>query len=145
VVTELHDALIASLDSLSEATWGEQALLACLRRLRDGGPTEYAIVEMHSAWPIEDGFKIVYLAPWGPVVGLTAQRDELEYFQGIYQGDGADLIADSFGMEVADFYIAEPLGNYAELLETDADGVGWWGSTHTKLSYRPFGYVYERP
>jgi hypothetical protein len=130
----MHESLIASLESLPEATWGEQALLACLCRLRDGGPTEHAIIEVHRAWPIENGFKVVYLSPWGPIVGLTAQRDDLEYFQRIYEQDETNLTAESFGMEVADFYVAEPLGRYADVLEIGRDGIGWWGSTHAKLS-----------
>jgi hypothetical protein len=134
VVTDVHRSLLASLESSPEATWGEQALLACLRRLRDGGPTDYSIVDVIRAWPIDSGFEVVYLSPWGPVVGLTAQRGELEYFQGIYEEDGASLTAESFGMEVADFYVAEPLGRYTEVLEVDSDGIGWWGSTHAKLS-----------
>jgi hypothetical protein len=133
MVTESHARLIADLEESADLAWGGEALLACLRKLRDGGSTECADVEVRRAWPIDGGFKIVYLTPWGPVVGLTARQGELEYFQGIYEEIAGRLTAVAFGAEVADYYIAEPLGRYADVLEFDDDGLGWWGSTHAKL------------
>jgi len=133
MVTESHSRLIAELEESTHLTWGGEALLACLSKLRDGGPTEYAIVDVLRAWPIDDGFKIVYLSPWGPEVGLTARLGELEYFQNFYQAEDDILTADEFGMEVADLYVAEPLGRYGDVLDFDSDGVGWWGSGHARL------------
>jgi len=31
-------------------------------QIRDSGPTEHAIAEVRRAWPIDDEFKIAYLA-----------------------------------------------------------------------------------
>jgi len=129
MVTPQHLALIEQLASTPGEAWGRSALLACLRRLQDRGPTEAAIVEVYQAWPLEDGFQIVYLSPWGPRVGLTARRGKLEWFANVYVDDpGSEPTPREFGMEVADYFVAEPLGKYAETLEFDSDGLGWWGS-----------------
>jgi hypothetical protein len=128
VATVRHLALIEQLAANSDARWGKQALLACLEKLRDGGPTEAAIVDVYDAWPLDDGFKIVYLSPWGPKVGLTARRGRLEFFMDVYVEDAeAELTPKQFGDEVADFFVAEPLGNRVDFLDYDADGLGWWG------------------
>jgi hypothetical protein len=128
VVTEQHAALIEQLDSASPTGWGERALLACLTRLRDGGPTEASIVEVYEAWPVDDGFKIVYLSPWGPRVGLTARLGAMQFFMNIYADSlKSEPTPEEFGKEIADFFVAEPLGGYVDILEYDAEGLGWWG------------------
>jgi hypothetical protein len=128
-----HSELLARLKQLPERTWGQQALLVCLRRLRDGGPTEAAIVEVYEAWPLDDGFKIVYLSPWGPIVGLTARREKLQFFSCIYQDDEGDITPEAFGKEIADFFVGEPLGNYVDVLSYDDEDLGWWGADHAVL------------
>lgn len=130
MVTAEHAELIRQLSLLKRRNWGQDALLACLRKLRDGGPTEYQIVEVRRARPVEDGFDIVYLSPWGPEVGLAARVGLLKHFIGIYQGSEDSLTAEAFGQEVADFYVAEPLGNYSAVLDFDESGLGWWGAGH---------------
>ena len=134
MVTPEHARLINELEASPDRPWGEAALLACLRKLRDGGPTEYQIVEVRRAAPTEDGFDIVYLSPWGPEVGLTARLGQLQYFGGVYQESyDRDPTPEEFGDEVADFFVAEPLGNYASVLDVDDSGLGWWGSGHSQL------------
>jgi len=61
--TSEHSALITQLESAASSTWGERALLTCLRRLRDGGVTEWKQVEVRDAWPFPDGFCVVYKSP----------------------------------------------------------------------------------
>ena len=127
-MTAQHRELIEELAAGPRKEWGESALLACLEKLRDGGPTEAALVEVYRAWAIQRGFKIVYLSPWGPTVGLTARAGQLQFFSNIYCDDpDADPTPEQFGMEVADFFVAEPLGRFSDVLEFDTDGLGWWG------------------
>jgi hypothetical protein len=133
-VTPEHALLINELEASTHRTWGEVALLACLVKLRDGGPTEYKIVEVRRATPVEDGFDIVYLSPWGPEVGLTARLGQMQYFGGVYQeAYDRDPTAQEFGQEVADFFVGEPLGHYASVLDFDDSGLGWWGAGHAQL------------
>lgn len=122
-VTPVHSAAIDELRALPELSWGQTALLSCLERLRSGGPTSADEVTVVGAWAFDDGFRVVYGSPWGPPVGLrvvaTGQR---------YSGAYADHpTAEEFGMDIADFSIAEPLGRFADRLVFDAGGVGWWG------------------
>ncbi|PYY56524.1 hypothetical protein DEJ17_10975 [Curtobacterium sp. MCSS17_011] len=46
-----HAELIAELEASCAEEWGQRALLACLRKLRDGGPTEAASVVVHDLNP----------------------------------------------------------------------------------------------
>jgi hypothetical protein len=82
MVTPEHTRLISELEMRSERSWGEDALLACLKKLRDGGPTEYQIVEVRRALAEDNGFDIVYLSPSGPEVGLSARLGQMQYFGG---------------------------------------------------------------
>ena len=127
MVTPEHAALIAELEAKANASWGAQALLACLQKLRDGGPTEASIVEVCKAAPLVDGFTIDYLSPWGPRVGLVARRGQLRDFAGVYQADADTLTPAEFGDEIADFFVGEPLGTYSDRLKYDEAGLGWWG------------------
>jgi hypothetical protein len=104
VLTWRHAQLIEELERLSDPTWGEAALLACLGKLRDGGPTEYELVEVRSARAADRGFDIVYLSPWGPEVGLTAREDQMQYFVGYFQQDDEVLTPEEFGYEIADLF-----------------------------------------
>jgi hypothetical protein len=134
MVTPEHAQLISDLEDLAERSWGDNALLACLLKLRDGGPTEYIIVEVRRATAVADGFDIVYLSPWGPEVGLSARLDQMQFFGGVYQEScDRDPTAAEFGQEIADFFVAEPLGTYAYPLDIDDTGLGWWGAGHAQL------------
>ena len=131
--TPEHAALIAQLESAAQSTWGEQALLACLRRLRDGGPTEAEDVEVRDAWASPTDFSVVYKSPSGPQVGVHVTAESTAgnppfYFQDVYTEDlDSGPTAAEAGITFADFAIAEPLGGIVEGLVYDADGLGWWG------------------
>ena len=131
--TPEHSALIAELGSAAQTTWGERALLACLRRLRDGGVTESDLVEIRDAWAFPEGFCVVYKSPWGPDVGVrvttrsTGGRSPF-HFQEVFTEDlEQGPTAEEAGVTFADLAIAEPLGSIADELVYDADGLGWWG------------------
>jgi hypothetical protein len=131
--TPEHSALIAQLESAAQSTWGERALLACLRRLRDGGVTESELVEVRDAWAFPTGFCVVYKSPWGPEVGVRVSTQSTGgyppfYFQDVYAEDPNNgPTADEAGITFADLAIAEPLGSIADKLVYDSDGLGWWG------------------
>jgi hypothetical protein len=131
--TSQHSALIAQLESADPSTWGERALLACLRRLRDGGVTEWEKVAVRDAWAFPDGFCVVYASPWGPEVGVritmqsTGGRPPF-YFQDWLTGDPErGPTPEEAGREFADLAIAEPLGRIVDELVYDVGGLGWWG------------------
>lgn len=130
-----HAELIAALEADGSEQWGPRALLACLRKLRDGGPTEAASVVVRDAWASSDGFRVVYDSPGGTRVGIIRDRwttiDRLDVYA---TGDVAT--AEEFGEEVADFNIGEPLGAYADILDMDADGLGWWGHIPLEARWR---------
>ncbi|SDQ49942.1 hypothetical protein SAMN04489742_1356 [Arthrobacter crystallopoietes] len=94
----------------------DEALLACLERLRDGGPTQWEDVEVHDAWSTPDAFAITYSWPWGPDVGLVRRRASMQ---------GEDPV--EAAQFIADFDVAEPLGTAAARLHYDRAGLGWWG------------------
>ncbi|MDR6907786.1 hypothetical protein J2X63_003494 [Agromyces sp. 3263] len=131
--TPEHAAVIAQLESAAQSTWGEQALLACLRRLRDGGPTEAHDVEVRDAWASPTGFCVVYKSPHGPEVGVRVTAESITghppfYFPDVYTEDvERGPTAEEAGITFADFAIAEPLGRIVEKLVYDAAGLGWWG------------------
>lgn len=130
-----HDALIADLEAVVSPTWSERALLACLRKLREGGPTEWRSITVHDGWPLldADGFCVVYSWPDGDLIGLRETRDGSRsapvYADGVYAEptSGGKASAEEFGWEAADFAVAEPLGTVADHLVRDRNGVGWWG------------------
>lgn len=67
-----HERLIADLETLWR-DWGAESLLNCLQRLRDAGPTEWRDVVILEAWPITDGFCVVY-EMCGHRLGVRATR-----------------------------------------------------------------------
>ncbi|MGG7308354.1 hypothetical protein ACQXVK_14305 [Curtobacterium sp. AB451] len=127
MTSERHAELIAGLESAASDEWGPRALLACLRKLRDGGPTEGRSVVVHDAWATEDGFRVVYDAPFGgPRVGVIRDRGTSVDWLDVYT-TGDEPTPEEFGWEVADHNIGEPLGRHIDDLDLDADGLGWWG------------------
>lgn len=127
VTSERHAELIAGLESAASDEWGPRALLACLRKLRDGGPTEGRSVVVHDAWATEDGFRVVYDAPFGgPRVGVIRDRGTSVDWLDVYT-TGDEPTPEEFGWEVADHNIGEPLGRHIDDLDLDAEGLGWWG------------------
>lgn len=130
-----HAELIAELEASLAEEWGQRALLACLRKLRDGGPTEAASVVVHDAWATADEFRVVYDSPWqGPRVGIIRDRwTTIDRTDAYATGDQST--PEEFGQEVADFNIGEPLGAYLDILDFDAAGLGWWG--HIPLRSQP--------
>jgi hypothetical protein len=128
-----HAELIAELESARSDDWGSRALLACLRKLRDGGPTEAASVIVEDAWATSNEFRVIYSSTGGPRVGIIRnQETTIDRFDVYATGDVAT--PEEFGQEVADFNIGEPLGAYVNVLDVDADGLGWWG--HIPLTHR---------
>lgn len=123
--------LIETLSAQHSRSWAATASLACLERLRDGGPTEWRLVTVHDAWPDDEigGFCVEYTSPWGPRVGLQVSRlakgGAPFYLLDSYDGPEAEQDARAFGVEIADFSIAEP--GIPEALVKDASGLGWWG------------------
>ncbi|MET3564809.1 hypothetical protein ABIC47_000280 [Leifsonia sp. 563] len=122
-VTPAHSAAIDELRTLNNRSWGQTALLSCLERLRSGGPTSAEEVTVVDAWAFDDGFCVIYGSPWGPTAGLRVTATG-EQYSGAYTDQPT---AEEFGMDIADFSIAEPLGRFADRLVFDAGGVGWWG------------------
>lgn len=122
-----HQHLIEDLETAAN-DWASAALLACLLRLRDGGPTEFREVTVRDAWPIVDGFCVVY-EMYDLRLGVRATRttgDGPPFF--FSQGfQGPDPSPRAFGVEIADYAIAEPLGSFVGELVPDSAGVGWWG------------------
>lgn len=119
-----HERLIADLETLG-GDWRSEALLGCLQRLRDGGPTEWRDVVILDAWPITDGFCVVY-EMYGDRLGARATRATGEgppffFSRGVH---GADPSPRAFGVEIADCAIAEPLGSRGDSLVTDEASVG---------------------
>lgn len=127
--TDRHRALITELQAVRDPSWGALALLACLTRLRDGGPTSADHVAVQDAWATEDEFRVVYDSPWGPRVGIVRHRFTTVDRLDASASSPAGPTPEEFGREVADFNIGEPLGSYAFALHYDDDGLGWWGDT----------------
>lgn len=121
-----HQRLIDGLES--QSSWGDLALLACLTRLRDGGPTEWREVTVLDAWSVADGFCVVY-EMYGDRLGVRAHRataggPPFWFDRGVF---GKHPTPEAFGQEIADYAVAEPLGSVGDNLVMDRDGVGWWG------------------
>jgi hypothetical protein len=122
-----HQQLMADLEASADG-WGAEALLRCLQALSGGGPTQWRDVEVLDAWPISDGFCVVY-EMYGARLGVRATRatgDGPPFFfsRDTYGGDPSPA---EFGVEIADFGIAEPLGDRVHSLVRDDAGVSWWG------------------
>ncbi len=123
IITIEHAQLMKELSAHGDRNWGEDTLLGCLRRLESGGPTEAAQVKVHDGWAEDDEFCLIYDAPSGPTVGVRVHRDGGQ-FQSAYIDEPSP---DEFGIDIADFTVAEPLGTKANHLVLDSDGLGWWG------------------
>lgn len=88
-----------------------------------GGPTEAAEVKVHDGWAFDDGFCLMYDSPWGPTVGVRVKASGNQFAEAYT----SDPTAQDFGVDIADFTVAEPLGSYAYNLAFDSTGLGWWG------------------
>jgi hypothetical protein len=90
-------------------------------------------VIVEDAWATSDEFRVIYSSTSGPRVGIIRnQETTIDRFDVYATGDVAT--PEEFGQEVADFNIGEPLGAYVNVLDVDADGLGWWG--HIPLTHR---------
>src|SRR5947209_3139092 len=87
--SERRAELIRELEAAASTEWGPRALLACLKRLRDGGPTEAEDVIVYDAWATDDAFRVVYEPPGGPVrVGIIRERHTtIDQLDGYSTGD----------------------------------------------------------
>jgi hypothetical protein len=95
--------------------------------------TEGRTVEMLAAWVDDDEYLcFVYQYPY--FVGVLGLRRSDED-----DSDEPDSVADprSFGQDIADFDIGEPLGTVVERLRVDAAGVHWWGDLDESLPSLP--------
>lgn len=113
-----HEELIARLAAERGPSWLDECLASCLRRLRDGGPTEWHSVTVVDAWTDDDALSVVY--EWTylhETIGFRRSRPR----------EPEESTAAEFGIESADFFIAEPLGTRYDALRFDANGIGWWG------------------
>lgn len=109
-----HSELITELESAQRDDWGSRALLACLRKLRDGGPTEAASVIVENAWATSDEFRVVYSFVGGRRIGIIRNRETTIDRTDVY-ATGDVATPEEFGREVADFNIGEPLGVYVKI------------------------------
>jgi hypothetical protein len=83
-------------------------------------------VIVEDAWATTDEFRVIYSFTAGPRIGIIRSRETTIDHLNIY-ATGDVATPEEFGQEVADFNIGEPLGAYLDILDFDADGVGWWG------------------
>jgi hypothetical protein len=105
------------------AEWAQAALFACVTWL-PSSCTEGRSVEVLAAW-VEggDALCIVYQYPYYQgVLGLRAAIDTDMHMYGEPVSD-----PESFGRDIADFQIGEPLGTVVDRLRLDDNGVSWWG------------------
>ena len=121
--------LLAGKESRS---WAEDALLACLARLVDGGPTHAELVRIVDAWVGPgDEFSVVYVPPWGDSeIGLRRSRQSETAMIYSVESD-VDLITPAeFGQNVADFDLGVPFGADLNSLWADSRGTRWYGDSH---------------
>lgn len=132
------------------ADWASTALHACLAHLLVSTVTEARRVWVVDAWAEpDDSFCVVYRPPLdeGRVVGLRRTRAAALEPTGWAPGDmttwgydmGADIEAEAFGWNVADFDVGEPLGFVTTVLRYDAADIGWWGNLGDDLPEAPRG------
>jgi hypothetical protein len=100
--------------------------------------TEGETVEMLAAW-VDDAecLCFVYRYPYfDGVLGLRRSDDDDDDDD---DGGESGAVADprSFGQDVADFDIGEPLGTVVDRLRVDAAGVHWWGDLDEALPPLP--------
>lgn len=125
--------LLKSLNGVSEPSWAQRALKACLQSLEDSGElssTHSYLVEIEDAWcGPGDQISIVYTPPWGTeAVGLRRSIDTPAlYTYADYFGPDHPFSAESFGYSVATWDLGEPLGTLASGMWRDSAGVKWWG------------------
>lgn len=124
--TDRHADLIVELEQAGSHEWGPRALLACLRKLRDGGPTEWTQISVLNAWASAESFRVIYDWPGLRRIGIVRDRLTTIDHPDLNMA-GPDHTPEEFGKAVADFNIAVPLGAYGAVLEEDAAGVRWWG------------------
>jgi hypothetical protein len=106
------------------AEWSYAALFACVTHLQTS-LTEGRSVEVLAAW-VDDGgaLCVVYQYPYYMgVLGLRRAVDTDMYGEPVSDPE-------SFGRDVADFDIGEPLGSTADWVRPDHQGVSWWGDQH---------------
>jgi hypothetical protein len=122
------------------------ALQACLDRLSESTLTEACHVVIERTWHDgPDAFIVVYKPPLdqGRTVGLRRIRSDTrppnspwhlgDMSPSPYIDDYRNPDPVAFGKTVADFDIGEPLGAIVDILRTDDDGVGWWGTLGSDL------------
>ena len=127
-------------------SWADNALRACLDRLRVSTLTEAREVTVARAWTDgEEAFCVVYTPPYDRTrtVGIRRHRSDAaavnddwqlgDFAPSPYIDNPADPDAKAFGETVADFDIGEPLGNTVRILRKDVDGIGWWGTLGSDL------------
>jgi hypothetical protein len=113
------------------AEWAHAALFACVTHLPTSC-TEGRSVEVLAAW-VEgsDALCHVYQYPYYTgVLGLRRALDTDMYGEPLSDPE-------SYGRDVADFDIGEPLGTVVDRLRLDDHGVSWWGSTDKELPSLP--------
>jgi hypothetical protein len=143
-VTAAHRQVLAELAAGPRSTWSQQALWACLDRLRTGTWTMTPEVRVERAWTDgPEAFCVVYTLH-GPDlwIGIRLRRgdsdsEENEPGSDVDNHDLGFLDPDWFGQDVADFSIGEPLGTVLQTLRTDEQGVNWWGSLDAQLPTTP--------
>lgn len=93
------------------------------------------------AWPIDDGFCVVYRWADDDVrIGVRLTRESQNergapfWYQHWLTSDYPNPTPEEFGMEIADLAIAEPGPVNVELNEVD--GIGWWGQSPLPGSHR---------
>jgi hypothetical protein len=111
--------------------WAHAALFACVTRL-PSSCTEGRSVEVLAAW-VEGGGALCHVYQYPYYMGVLGLRRVLD--TDMYGDPLSD--PESFGRDVADFDIGEPLGTVVERLRTDEHGVSWWGSTGKELPSLP--------
>jgi hypothetical protein len=112
------------MEPAGSAEWSHAALFACVTHLQTS-LTEGRSVEVLAAW-VDDGgaLCVVYQYPYYMgVLGLRRAVDTDMYGEPVSDPE-------SFGRDVADFDIGEPLGSTADWVRPDHQGVSWWGDQH---------------
>ncbi|KXO89634.1 hypothetical protein AXK56_05510 [Tsukamurella pulmonis] len=103
-------------------TAAEQALLGCLRALRDGRITEEWCVGVIDAGTRGELFYLVYRWRDHPItLGFAAEATLSPLY-----GSSDDPV--TVGRDSAAFCIGEPLGSVADHLSPDGNDVHWWGT-----------------
>jgi hypothetical protein len=116
---------------LGSVEWAQAALFACVTHL-PATCTEGRSIEVLAAW-VEggDAFSVVYQCRYHDgVLGLRRTIDTDMYGEPVSDPE-------SFGRDIADFDIGEPMGTIADRLRPDDHGVSWWGATGNELPGLP--------